>query len=123
MFLWRSQSWDLPWAVLLEAEPGLEWRVWEQNLPQIVFSGALVSLSCCLWILCGDILSFRDTGKGQVKVPTRQTRHPLPAVRVLLRKLLFRKGKILPPLSQKGWNSLLLFCLFRGSGRPNDYLG
>lgn len=41
MFLWRGQSWDLPQAMFLEAEPGLEWRVWEQNLPQLVFSEAL----------------------------------------------------------------------------------
>lgn len=84
MLLWRTQSWDLPQAMLLKAESGLEWRVWVQNLPQLVFSEASGSLSC-LWILCGDILWFRDTGT-RVKVATRQTRHLLPATKELLSK-------------------------------------
>lgn len=116
--------------MLLEAEAGLKWRVWEENLPQLMFSGALGSPSC-LRVLCGDILWLRDTGKGQDQGPDQTNQAPPPchqgaAVGVLLRKLLFRKGKtppILPPLSQKGWKSLLSFCLFPGSGRPNGYLG
>lgn len=75
MFLQRSQSWDLPQAMLLEAEPGLEWRVWEQNLAQFVFSGALGSLSC-LWVLCGAILWLRDTGKGQGQGPDQTNQAP-----------------------------------------------
>lgn len=53
---------------LLEAEPGLEWTVWEQNLPPPVFQGLWGSLSC-LWILCTDILSFGDTGKRRGQGP------------------------------------------------------
>lgn len=116
--------------MVLEAEAGLKWRVWEENLPQLMFSGALGSLSC-LWVLCGDILWLRDTGKGQDQGPDQTNQappscHQGAAVGVLLRKLLFRKGKtppVLPPLSQKGWKSLLSFCPFPGSGRPNGYLG
>lgn len=107
--IWRSQSWDLPQAMLLEAEAGLKWRVWEENLPQLMFSGALGSLSC-LWVLCGDILWLRDTGKGQDQGPDQTNQappscHQGAAVGVLLRKLLFRKGKtppILPSPLSKG---------------------
>lgn len=129
MFLWRSQSWDLPWAILLKGEPGLEWRVWEQNLPQVVFSGALGSLSC-LWILCGDILWFRDTGKGWVKVQIRQTRHTLVPPRGCcqspVEKTALQEGENTPysspPLSKMTKFSPF-FLLFPGSGRPNGYLG